>query len=117
MQAFLCPKCKSEITLPYCKICGNEIKQIEGIYQFTDCGNVNLSGENQYIGYENIGEDFEPCLIYGSNNTEEYGVYSACADLIAKHFGTDITVLDLGAGLGTASIPLAKKGINTIAAD
>jgi len=52
-----------------------------------------------------------------SNNVERYGVYEASGDLIAEKFGKNITVLDLGAGLGTASIPLAKNGIYTIAAD
>ena len=37
--------------------------------------------------------------------------------MLAEKFGKDIVVLDLGAGLGTASIPLAKNGIETIAID
>jgi len=75
-------------------------------------------GDKQYIGYDNIGEDFEPEVIYWDvNNTDRYGVYAACSDLIAKKYGQNISVLDLGAGLGSASIPLAKNGIYTIAAD
>jgi len=99
-------------------MCGYLVPQINSIYQFCGDPPVKLEGGNQYIGYDNIGEDFEPGVkFWDANNTERYGVYEACSDVIAKKFGTGITVLDLGAGLGTASIPLAKNGIYTIAAD
>jgi len=115
---FLCPKCRINTVLPACNNCGYEIPQINSIYHFCDGTSVKLEGEKQYIGYDNIGEDFEPEITYwDANNSERYGVYVACADLITRLFGTDICVLDLGAGLGTASIPLAKNGIFTIAAD
>lgn len=115
---YLCPKCKSKILLPVCNYCGYEIPNINSIYRFCDNVSVKLEGDKQYIGYDDIGEDFEPEVAYWDvNNTERYGVYAACGDLISKKFGTDISVLDLGAGLGTASIPLAKNGIYTIAAD
>lgn len=115
---FLCPNCKTAILLPACPACGYRIPQKGSIYYFCDDAGVKLEGEDQYIGYDNIGEDFEPTVAYyDANNVERYGVYEACGDLIAQTFGTDITVLDLGAGLGTASIPLAKNGIFTIAAD
>jgi len=115
---FLCPKCRIKTVLPACNNCGYEIPQINSIYHFCDGTSVKLEGEKQYIGYDNIGEDFEPEITYwDANNSERYGVYVACADLITRLFGTDICVLDLGAGLGTASIPLAKNGIFTIAAD
>lgn len=115
---YLCPKCKSKILLPRCNTCGYEIPFVNTIYRFNSDVSVKLEGDKQYIGYDNIGEDFEPEVTYwDTNNTERYGVYAACGNLIAKKFGTKISVLDLGAGLGTASIPLAKKGIYTIAAD
>ncbi|MEA4832623.1 MAG: class I SAM-dependent methyltransferase [Oscillospiraceae bacterium] len=115
---FLCPKCKSEFDLPKCPVCGYEVTQINTIYQFCDDPSVKLEGYNQYIGYDGIGEDFEPAVkFWDTNDVERYGVYEACGDLIVQRFGRDITVLDLGAGLGTASIPLAKNGIYTIAAD
>lgn len=115
---FLCPKCRIKTVLPACNNCGYEIPQINSIIHFCDGTSVKLEGEKQYIGYDNIGEDFEPEITYwDANNSERYGVYVACADLITRLFGTDICVLDLGAGLGTASIPLAKNGIFTIAAD
>ncbi len=117
-QYYLCPKCKSKILLPSCNTCGYEIPLIDSIYRFCGDASVKLEGDKQYIGYDDIGENFEPEVTYwDANNTERYGVYTACGDLIAKKFGTEIIVLDLGAGLGTASIPLAKNGIYTIAAD
>ena len=115
---FLCPKCRIKTLLPVCNNCGYKIPLINSIYRFCNDTSVKLEGEKQYIGYDNIGEDFEPEVTYwDANNSERYGVYAACSDLVAKFFGTDICVLDLGAGLGTASIPLAKNGIFTIAAD
>ena len=115
---YLCPKCKAKTILPVCKTCGYEIPFINSIYRFCNDASVKLDGDKQYIGYDDIGEDFEPEITYWDvNNTDRYGVYAACSDLIAKKFGTDISILDLGAGLGSASIPLAKNGIYTIAAD
>ena len=115
---YLCPKCKSKTLLSRCNTCGYEIPFINSIYRFCNDTSVKLYGDKQYIGYDDIGENFEPEVFYWDvNNTERYGVYAACGDFIAKKFGTDISVLDLGAGLGTASIPLAKNGIYTIAAD
>lgn len=115
---YLCPNCKTKTLLPICKACGYEIPLIQSIYRFCNDVSIKLEGDKQYIGYDDIGEDFEPEVTYwDANNTERYGVYAACSDLIAKTFGTDISVLDLGAGLGSASIPLAKNGIYTIAAD
>ena len=115
---YLCPKCRSKTLLPTCSVCGFKIPLIDSIYRFCNDASVKLEGDKQYIGYDDIGEDFEPEITYcDANNTDRYGVYAACSDLIAKKFGTNISVLDLGAGLGSASIPLAKNGIYTIAAD
>ena len=115
---FLCPKCKSKCELTGCGKCGYTIPHIHSVFQFCDDLPCKLEGDDQYIGYDDIGEDFEPTVAYwDANNTERYGVYEACGDLIVQKFGKCITVLDLGAGLGTASIPLAKNGIYTIAAD
>lgn len=115
---FLCPECRKKTLLPVCEFCGYEIPKINSIYRFCDDISVKLDGDKQYIGYDFIGEDFEPEVAYwDANNMERHGVYAACGELIAKKFGTDISVLDLGAGLGSATIPLAKSGIYTIAAD
>lgn len=117
-QYYLCPKCRSEMLLPVCGSCGYEIPSVNSIYRFCDDTSLKLDGSQKYIGYDGIGEDFEPEITYwDANNTERYGVYAACGDLIADKFGAGINVLDLGAGLGTAAIPLAKSGIYTIAAD
>ncbi|MCQ2735516.1 MAG: class I SAM-dependent methyltransferase [Alphaproteobacteria bacterium] len=115
---YLCPKCRSKTLLTHCNTCGYEIQLINSIYRFCNDASVKLEGDKQYIGYDDIGENFEPEVTYwDANSTERYGVYAACGDLIAKKFGTKINILDLGAGLGTASIPLAKNGIYTIAVD
>lgn len=117
-HSYVCPKCKAKMILPVCKTCGYDIPFINSIYRFCNDASVKLEGDKQYIGYDDIGEKFEPEVTYWDvNNADRYGVYAACGDLIAKKFGTDICVLDLGAGLGSASIPLAKNGIYTIAAD
>lgn len=116
-KIFICPNCKCTINHPSC-YCGYTVPAINNIYQFFNGEPYKLDGDDKYIGYDEIGDDFEPSVTYwDSNNTERYGVYEACGDIIARTFGTDIIVLDLGAGLGTASIPLAKNGIFTIAAD
>ncbi len=115
---FICPNCRSKTLLPVCNTCGYEIPIMNSIYRFCNDASVKLEGDKQYIGYDDIGEDFEPEVTYwDANNSERYGVYAACSDLVAKLFDTNICVLDLGAGLGTASIPLARNGIFTIAAD
>lgn len=115
---FLCPKCRARMLLPDCSVCGYSVPVSDSIYRFCDGAAVKLEGEKQYIGYDNIGEDFEPEVVYwDANHVERYGVYAACGELIARRFGTDICVLDLGAGLGSAAIPLAKCGVCTIAAD
>lgn len=115
---FTCPKCKTILEQFCCPACGFDVPAVNSVYQFCSDPAVKLSGEDEYIGYDDIGENFEPAVkFWDANNTERYGVYEACGDLVAQKFGIDITVLDLGAGLGTASLPLAKHGILTIAGD
>ena len=115
---YLCPKCRAKTLLPKCNTCGYEIPYINSIYRFCNDVSINLEGDKQYVGYDNIGDDFDPAVACcDEKNDERSGVYAACADVIAKKYGTEISVLDLGAGLGAASIPLAKNGIYTIAAD
>ena len=63
---FLCPKCRIKTVLPACNNCGYEIPQIKSIVHFCDGTSVKLEGEKQYIGYDNIGEDFEPEITYAS---------------------------------------------------
>lgn len=116
-QFFLCPICGIVTMLPKCKACGYDIPCTNSVWHFCDAPAVKLDGDDKYIGYDNIGLDFEPSAAFDGNAHAQYGVFNACGDLIAKLYGTNITVLDVGAGLGAASIPLAKNDINVIAAD
>ena len=72
-QYYLCPKCKSEMLLPACGSCGYELPLINSIYRFYEGAPVKLEGSRKYIGYDDIGEDFEPEITYwNANNTERY---------------------------------------------
>ncbi len=115
---FTCPDCKSLLDGFTCPKCRRTIQRVDSIYQFCADPAVQLEGDDEYIGYDGIGEDFEPAVrFWDANNTERYGVYEACANLVAEKLGRDLIALDLGAGLGTASLPLAKNGIFTVAGD
>lgn len=116
-QIFLCPICGTVAILPKCIACGYDIPCTNSVWCFCDALAVKLDGDDKYIGYDNIGLNFEPNAVFDGNTYAQYGVFNACGDLIAKLYGTNITVIDVGAGLGTASIPLAKNGINVIATD
>ena len=113
---FLCPKCKNEITLPDCDKCHYLAVSVNNIWQMTDMPNININSENKYIGYDEIGEDFEPERIY-HDDVNKFRVYDSCSKKIVDLYGKGVTVLDLGAGLGSASIPLANYGANVIAVD
>jgi len=85
-QYYVCPKCKSETYLPICNTCGYEIPFINSIYRFCNDVSVKLEGDKQYIGYDDIGEDFEPEVTYwDANNTDRYGVYAACKKWYLYH--------------------------------
>lgn len=120
---FLCPACmgpmgREEKNFPACKNCGHTIEREKGVWLFSKEEPIRLEGEGGYIGYENIGEDFEPSVTYWHANTlERYGVYEACAHTLAQMLAPGAAVLDLGAGLGSAAVPLAKEGVFTVAAD
>ncbi len=113
---YLCPGCNSLMELPACSECGHHVTIKNDVWQMTDMPNMNIDGENKYIGYDNIGEHFEPERIY-NDDIQKYRVYDTCSKKIVELFGTNITVLDLGAGLGSAAIPLAKYGASIIAVD
>ncbi len=68
----------------------------------------------RYLGYEHVGENYD-----GPNapDPEEYGIFGGCSTKLVELLGRGCLVLDLGAGLGPASITLARAGARTIAAD
>jgi ubiquinone/menaquinone biosynthesis C-methylase UbiE len=122
---FICPKCGENLPdfVPKACKCGYIIPERNHIFYFTDDQGIKLEGENQYIRYDEIGINFSPASLLNENQYGiykghgDYGAYGACGEKIPQLFGNHITVLDLGAGLGTASIPIAYNGIKTIAAD
>lgn len=87
---------------------------VDGIYQCVD----DYESPNS-LSYENIGENFQPCsgIEYMPIAADEFGAYGASARLAINLLGEGCTILDLGAGLGSASIPLAVYGANVIAVD
>ena len=112
---FKCPKCNHKLVEITCPKCNFEVKVNNGVHYFTEDPNLNLKDNgNKYIGYDEITVDFDPTLIYWG---EHYGIYEACANDIVYKRGKEIVILDLGCGLGSASIPLAKAGAYTIGAD
>jgi ubiquinone/menaquinone biosynthesis C-methylase UbiE len=112
---FLCNRCGCKIVNNKCSNCNYEIPYKNGVYNYTDDGNIRL-GENgrNYIGYDEINIHFEPSLIYWGNH---YGVYWEAGNDIVNRLGKNIIVLDLGCGLGTGTIPLAQAGATVIGAD
>lgn len=118
-MTLLCPQCQTATLPPVCRRCGFEIPVIDGIYQLTDNPNINLDAEKgaRYIGYDEIGENFDPGSFYCEGWLSQDDLYRACSRKLAEVFGPDATVLDLGAGLGAASLPLAEEGVDVTAAD
>jgi ubiquinone/menaquinone biosynthesis C-methylase UbiE len=115
---FKCPRCRERLTDTRCEKCDYEIPYHNGVYYFTDDFNLNLNDEQKYIGYDEINLDFEPPLIYWPDRwRDNFGVYGASAKKLVENMGTDITILDLGCGLGTATIPLAQTGAKVIGID
>lgn len=116
---FLCPECRTATLLPVCRHCGFKIPVIDGILQLTDNPNLNLDAGNgdRYIGYDEIGENFDPGALYCDGWLTQDDLYRSCSRKLVELFGQKAVVLDLGAGLGAASIPLAEAGARVIAAD
>lgn len=115
---FKCPICNKELNNFKCSDIEHKIPYKNGVYYFTFEDNLNLKEEDKYIGYNEINLDFDPVLIYWPDRfSDNFGVFGASATKLIKSLNKDITVLDLGCGLGTATIPLAEAGATTIGVD
>lgn len=115
---FKCPVCNEELNNFKCANINHKIPFENGIYYFTSRDNLNLKEEDKYIGYNMINLDFDPTLIYCPDRfSDNFGVFGASAEKLVKSFQKEIKVLDLGCGLGTATIPLAESGAKTIGVD
>ncbi len=116
LKIFKCPKCGNKVDNMKCEKCGFVVPCINGVHYFTNDDNISLDiGGEKYIGYDDINIDFSPTLIYWGEN--HYGVYGAEAFDIVKRLGEGCVVLDIGCGLGTATIPFAEAGAVAIGAD
>lgn len=61
---FLCPKCKSTMTLPACG-CGYRAVRREGVWQLSDMPDMVTDGDgDKYIGYEHIGKSYSGARRY-----------------------------------------------------
>lgn len=115
---FKCPVCDKTMKNFKCSNIEHKVPFENGIYYFTSDENLNLRDQKKHIGYNMINLDFDPTLIYWpSRFSDNFGVFGASAKKLVKSFKKDITVLDLGSGLGTATIPLAQEGAETIGVD
>ena len=113
---FKCPKCGNKLINFKCEKCNYEIPIHNGVIYFCEEENINVQDDgHKYIGYDDINIHFSPSLIYWG--LDHYGIYGASAEDIVKRYGKGIVVLDLGCGLGQATIPLAKAGAIAIGAD
>jgi len=116
MNIFKCPKCSKTLNgfIPSKCECEYIVPVINGVYQFTDDKPISVDGDGlKWLGYEFVGENYEPGYVYDKDN--EVGIGNS--DELAKYLGNDEIILDLGAGLGGSSISFALSGLYAIAAD
>ena len=107
---FKCPKCNNVLNVNKCNACNYNIRKYNDILLLTEDSNSCLIGENQYIGYDHIGES------YSLNNYSINEVEKCYANEIYKYCKNGI-LLDLGCGDGFLTIPCAELGIDIIAGD
>lgn len=108
---FICPKCKSKMTLPQCS-CGYKPEQINGIWQLTDMPDIVTEGDgDKYIGYEHIGASYSGNRRYVIEESD-----AAFAKEISTLTGDGI-FLDLACGDGCFTVPCAAEETKIIAGD
>lgn len=113
---FKCPKCGNILKNFICDKCNHVVPIHNGVKYFCEEENINVSDVgHKYIGYDDINIHFSPSLIYWG--MDHYGVYGVSVEDIVKRYGKGIVVLDLGCGLGQATIPFAKVGAIAIGVD
>ena len=108
---FICPKCKSEFSLPQCE-CGYNAVQLNNIWQLTDMPDIITSGSgDKYIGYEHIGESYSGNRKYLIEESDAF-----FANEISELTGNGV-FLDLGCGDGCITVPCVANGTSIIAGD
>lgn len=108
---FICSNCKG-IIVQYndkCTKCGKDIIDSNGIYIFTNKGNIDINNNDKYYGFDTIASHYDS----SRNRLED----SKDGVLIGEYLGKGKTILEVGAGTGYHSIPIAKTGCKVIAAD
>jgi len=116
MNIFKCTKCEKVLIsfIPEKCECGFTVPVIDGVYQFTEDSPISIDGDGlKWLGYENVGENYEPGYVYNKDN--EVGIGNSVK--LAEYLGEDKIILDLGAGLGGSSISFALAGLKAIAVD
>lgn len=109
---FKCPKCNKLIKsfIPnVCDNCGHPIIDENGIFIFSENGNENINSDNKYIGFDIIAPNYDSSRGRSLDSTE--------GEIVGELLGAGKIVLEIGAGTGYHSIPMAKKGCNVIAGD
>jgi len=115
MNIFKCPSCGKVLNgfIPQQCECGFSISVINGVWQFTNDAPIVAEGNGlKWLGYEYVGENFEPGYFYNKEN-DSIGNSAKLAEFI----GNDKIVLDVGAGLGGSCISFALSGLRAIGAD
>jgi ubiquinone/menaquinone biosynthesis C-methylase UbiE len=110
-----CPRCGAPLCgfIPAGCKCGFSVPVVNGVYRFTDDEPIAAAGkELQWLGYEQVGENFEPGYVY-DRNADTIGH----SHNLAAFLGDGKVVLDIGTGLGASAVSFALAGLKVIAAD
>ena len=115
MDIFKCIKCGKTLTgfIPLECECGYKPPIVNGVYQFTNDKPISVEGDGlKWLGYELVGENYEPGYFYNKENDR-----IGNSESLAKFIGSSKVILDIGAGLGGSSISFALCGLYSVAAD